>query len=46
MNPSNEQADRLLVADEPVEFEKYLVQIQDLGKITDPFRGYYRNFSI
>ena len=37
-----------LVTDEPVEFEKKLVEIQDCRKITNYFRGIYRiypNFS-
>jgi hypothetical protein len=29
---------RLLVIDEPVEFEKYLVEVEDFSKITDDFR--------
>ena len=31
-----------LVTDEPVEFEKYLVEVQDFRKITDHFRGIQR----
>ena len=30
---------RQLVTDEPVEFEKYLVEVQDCRKITNHFRG-------
>ena len=30
-----------LVTDEPVEFEKYPVEVQDCRKITDHFRGIY-----
>ena len=33
---------RQLVTNEPVEFEKYPVEVQDCGKITDYFRGIYR----
>jgi hypothetical protein len=32
---------RQLVTDEPVEFEKQPVEIQDFGKITHHFRGIY-----
>lgn len=30
---------QLLVTDEPIEFQKQLVEVQDLRKITDCFRG-------
>ena len=33
---------RQLVTDEPVEFEKYTVEVQDCRRITDHFRGIYR----
>ena len=33
---------RQLVTDEPVEFEKLLVEVQDCKKITHHFRGIYR----
>ena len=33
---------RQLVTDEPVEFEKLPVEVQDCRKITDHFRGIYR----
>ena len=33
---------RWLVADEPVEFEKYLVEVQDFKKFTNHFRGSYK----
>ena len=33
---------RRLVADEPVEFEKSLVELWDCRRITDDFRGIYR----
>ena len=33
---------RRLVADEPVEFEKSPVEVQDCREITDHFRGIYR----
>ena len=33
---------RQLVTYEPVEFEKYPVEVQDCRKITDHFRGIYR----
>jgi hypothetical protein len=32
---------RQLVPNEPVEFEKLLVKVQDFGGITDHFRGIY-----
>ena len=32
------------VTDELVEFQKYLVHIQDFGKLTDPFRRMCRIF--
>ena len=32
---------RQLVTDEPVEFEKQPVEVQDCSKITDRFRGIY-----
>ena len=32
---------RQLVTDEPVEFEKQLVKVQDFRNITDHFRGIY-----
>ena len=32
---------RQLVTDEPVEFEKYPVEVQDFRKITENFRGIY-----
>ena len=31
-----------VVTNEPIEFEKQHVQIQDFKNITDPFRGSYR----
>ena len=31
----------LLVTDEPIEFEKWLVEVQDFMTITDHFRGIY-----
>jgi hypothetical protein len=31
-----------LVTNEPVEFEKKLVDVQDFKKITDHFRGFYK----
>ena len=34
-----------LVTDEPVEFEKQPVRVQDFRKITDLFRGIYRIYS-
>jgi hypothetical protein len=33
---------RQLVTNEPVEFEKYPVEVQDCRKVTDCFRGIYR----
>ena len=33
---------RQLVTDEPVEFEKQPVEVQDCRNITDHFRGIYR----
>ena len=33
---------RQLVTNEPVEFEKEPVEVQDCGKITDHFRGIYK----
>ena len=33
---------RQLVTDDPVEFEKLPVEVQDCRKITDHFRGIYR----
>ena len=33
---------RQLVSDEPVEFEKYPVEVQNCRKITDHFKGIYR----
>ena len=33
---------QLLVTDEPVEFEEWLVEVQDFRKSTDHFRGIYR----
>jgi hypothetical protein len=33
---------RQLVTDEPVEFEKQLVEVQDSRKITNHFRGIFR----
>ena len=33
---------RQLVTNEPVEFEKYLVKVQDCRRITGHFRGIYR----
>ena len=35
-------ANRQLVTDEPVEFEKQPVEVGDCRKITDHFRGIYR----
>ena len=35
---------RQLVTDEPVEFEKQLVEVQDCKRITDHFRGIYRKY--
>ena len=32
-----------LVTDEAVEFEKYLVEVEDCKKITDHLRGIYTN---
>ena len=32
---------RLLVTDEPVEFEKQLVEVEDFRKITNDFRAVY-----
>ena len=37
---------RQLVTGEPVEFEKYPVEIQDCRKINDHFRGIYRIYPI
>jgi hypothetical protein len=34
-----------LVTDEPVEFEKLPVEVQDCRNITDHFRGIYRIYS-
>ena len=34
---------RQLVTDEPVEFEKKPVEVQDCRKITGQFKGIYRN---
>ena len=31
-----------VVADEPVEFDKWPIGVQDFGKITRRFRGIYR----
>ena len=36
---------RQLAADEPVEFVKYLVEVQDCRKITDDFRRIYTIYS-
>ncbi len=36
---------RQLVTNEPVEFEKYPVEVQDCKKIIDHFRGSYRMYS-
>ena len=36
------EENRQLVTDEPVEFEKQLVEVQDCMKLTDHFRGIYR----
>ena len=36
------QENRQLVTDEPVEFEKYPVEVEECRKITDQFRGIYR----
>ena len=33
---------RPLITDEPVEFEKEPVEVEDFGKITHQFRGIYR----
>ena len=33
---------RQLVTDEPVEIEKWPVEVQDFREITDHFRGIYR----
>ena len=33
---------RQLVTNEPVEFEKKLIEVQDCRKITDHFEGIYR----
>ena len=33
---------QLLVTEEPVEFEKYMVEVQDFGRIVDPLRGIHR----
>jgi hypothetical protein len=33
---------RWLVTDEPVEFEKYLVEVGDFRRIADLLRGIYR----
>ena len=43
MNPSNIGENRQLVTDEPVEFEKKPVEVQDYycRKIPDHFRGIY-----
>ena len=35
---------RQIVTNEPVEFEKLPVEVQDCRKITDCFRGIYRIF--
>ena len=32
---------RLLVTDEPVEFEKYPIEVQDFNKIPNHLRGIY-----
>ena len=37
---------RQLVIDEPVEFEKWLVEVQDFRRITDHFRGIYLKINI
>ena len=36
---------RQLVTDEPVEVEKYTVEVQDFRKISDRFREIYRIYS-
>ena len=41
-NPTYDWGKRQLVANEPVEFEKELVEIQDCRKITDHCGGTYR----
>ena len=38
----NDRENRRLVTDEPVEFEKYPVDVQDGRRITDHFRGICR----
>jgi hypothetical protein len=40
--PAMIRENQQLVTDEPVEFEKKPVEIQDCKKITDRFRGIYR----
>jgi hypothetical protein len=32
-----------VLTDEPVEFEKHWVEVQDSRRITDPFTGIYMN---
>jgi hypothetical protein len=44
-HPSTIGENRQLVTNEPVEFEKYPVEIQDCTKITDHFKGIYRIYS-
>ena len=41
-NRSISRENRHIVADEPVEFEKWPVEVQDFRKFTDHFRGIYR----
>ena len=36
------EENRHLVTNEPVEFEKYPVEVEDCRKITDYFRGIHR----
>ena len=36
---------RLLVTDEPDEFEKYLVEVQDFRNILDRFRGIFIEYN-
>ena len=38
---TNQQENRPLVTDSPVEFEESLVEVQDFRKITDHFREIY-----
>ena len=42
----NDEENQQLVTDEPVEFGKLPVQVQDFRKITDCSRGIYMEYSL